>query len=92
MIPDRQLTVPPGRIVRTGYVEIFSVRPACRERMAVGDVGAAFQKVLQAGPDQHFPCPYGHWELNTFVIMDGRHEWLARIMHGNSHILVAWLE
>ncbi len=91
-MPDRHLAVPPGTVVRTGYVDIFRVRPACRERMAVGDVGAAFQKVLQAGKDQFYPCPFGYWSLSDFILVDGRHEWLARIMHGNTHILVAWLE
>ena len=92
MLPDRHFAVPPGHIVRTAYVDVFGVRIACRERMAVGDVAEAFQKLLRAGCDQPFPCPNGHWEHRTFVIDDGRHEWLASIMLGKTHILVAWLD
>jgi hypothetical protein len=90
--PDRSMLVKPGQIVRTGYVDVFKVRLASRERMAVGDVDRAFQRVLQAGADSQFPCPNGRWDGDTFVIHDGRHAWLASVMLGKSHILVAWIE
>jgi hypothetical protein len=91
-IVDRSLTVPPGAIVRTGYVDVFKIRLACRERMAVGDVGAAFQKRLQIGPAQSWPPPNGHWDGDTFVIEDGRHEWIAAVMLGQTYLFVAWLD
>lgn len=87
---DRSLLVPEGHLVRTGYVDVFAVRLACRERMSVGDIDRAYQKRLQAGSGSPFPCPNGHWEGDTFVIHDGRHEWLAAVALGHSHILVAW--
>lgn len=90
--PDRSLIVKPGQIVRTGYVDVFQCRLACRERMAVGDVDRAYQRVLQRGEDCSWPCPNGHWEGDRFIIEDGRHEWTASVMLGKSHILVAWIE
>lgn len=93
---DRSIAVPSGYIVKTGYVDVFRVRLASRERMAVGDVDRAFQKRLQLGDLQPFPPPNGYWEEGicgkTFVINDGRHEWVATVMLGHTHILVAWLE
>jgi hypothetical protein len=90
---DRSISVPAGHLVRTGYVEIHKVRLACRERMAVGDVDRAFQKRLQLGTDQPFPCPNGIWdEDGWFVIYDGRHEFVACLMLGLTHLLVAWVE
>lgn len=89
---DRAMAVPAGWIVKTGYVDVFRVRLACRERMAVGDVGNAYQKRLQAGSSQPWPCPNGEWDGDTFVLHDGRHEWVASVMLGHSHLLVAWLE
>lgn len=72
IVEDRSMRVPPGHIVCTRHIPIFSVRLACRERMAVGDVAAAFQKSLQLGHFEPFPCPVGHWGGNDFVIVDGR--------------------
>lgn len=90
--PDRSLAVPPGHIVVTGYVDVFRVRLACRERMAVGDVDRAYQRRLQMGDRQEWPCPNGRWDGETFTILDGRHEWLSAVMLGQTHILVAWVE
>lgn len=92
MRQDRSLIVKPGQQVRTGYVAIFDCVLACRERMAVGDVDRAFQRVLQLGDNSMWPCPNGHWEAGRFVIEDGRHEFVASLMLGKSHILVAWIE
>lgn len=89
---DRTLSVPPGAVVKTAYVDIWRVRLACRERMAVGDVGESYQKILQLGDRSRFPCPNGHWEGDEFVIHDGRHEFVASLMLGKTHILVAWVD
>lgn len=91
-IPDRSLSVPLGSTVRSGYVDVFHVRLACRERMAIGDMDRAYQKRLQAGPEQPWPCPHGHWDGDTFVIVDGRHEWLACVALGYDTMLVAWID
>jgi hypothetical protein len=60
--------------------------------MSVGDVDRAFQKLLQAGAESPFPCPNGTWDGDEFVIADGRHEYIAALMLGKTHILVAWLD
>jgi hypothetical protein len=77
--PDRALIVQPGHIVRTAYVD-------------VGDVDRAFQRVLQLGESSMWPCPNGHWDGERFVIEDGRHEYIASLMLGRTHLLVAWTE
>lgn len=89
---DRSFLVPQGATVQTGYVPLHKVRLACRERMAVGDVAAAYQKRLQWGEQQPFPCPNGEWEGEAFVIHDGRHEYVAALMLGFEALLVAWID
>lgn len=89
---DRSIAVPPGRLIRTGYVSVWDVRLACRERMAIGDVKGAFERRLQLGDHQPWPCPRGEWQGDEFVIIDGRHEYVAALMLGQDHILVAWPE
>ncbi|HEY8356088.1 MAG TPA: hypothetical protein VIL30_01400 [Ramlibacter sp.] len=89
---DRAVLVPAGQIIKTARVGVWKCRLANRERMAVGDVGAAFQKILQLGDSSMWPCPNGHWEGDEFVIHDGRHEYVASVMLGREEILVAWLE
>lgn len=91
-IIDRSIAVPAGAIVRTGYLDVHKVRLACRERMAVGDVDRAYQRRLQLGDQQPFPCPNGSRDGDMFVIQDGRHEYVASLMIGYSTILVAWVE
>jgi hypothetical protein len=93
MIEDRSIAVPPGHIVKTGYVSVWNVEFSCRDRMSVGDVDRAFQKRLQLGDHQPWPPPRGHWHLNNrFIIEDGRHEYLAALMLGIEYLLVAWTE
>lgn len=93
MREDRSMIVPPGSIVKTAYVSISAIELACKERMAVGDVDRAYQKRLQMAPDQPWPPPLGHWGTpHSFVIEDGRHEYVAALMLGCSHLLVAWME
>lgn len=92
MAHDRSIRVPGGNRIHTDYVNVFAVRLECRDRMAVGDVAAAYDKCLQLGRDEQFPCPTGYWEGETFVLLDGRHHWIASIMLGKTHILVAWIE
>jgi hypothetical protein len=90
---DRGMAVPPGHVVRTGYVAIERIVLGCRDRMAVGDVEAAYRKRLQLGDHQPWPCPRGVWrEDGRFEIHDGRHEVVAALMLGCEHVLVAWEE
>ena len=89
---DRSLAVPPGQTIRTGYVHIDQIRLACRARMAVGDVNGAYQRRLQLGDHQPWPCPRGEWDGERFVVIDGRHDVVAATMLGQEWILVAWPE
>jgi hypothetical protein len=89
---DRSLTVPPGAKVITGYVPIHKIRMECRDRMAVGDVEIAFRRQLQLGQDQRWPPPTGHWDGDTFILVDGRHQYAASLLIGLEHLFVAWLE
>jgi hypothetical protein len=90
--PDRHMAIPAGYLVITGYVSVEKVRLGCRDRMSVGDVETAYRKLLQLGDQQPFPCPNGEWDGDTFVIHDGRHEYVASLMLGKNYILVAWIE
>lgn len=79
---DRSMAIPPGALVRTGYVPINAVDLACRDRMSMGDVERAYQKRLQLGDRQSWPPPRGQWAGDRFVIVDGRHEFVAALMLG----------
>ena len=91
---DRSLAVPPGRYVVTGYVETAALKLANRARMAVGDVDLAYQRRLQLGDHQPWPCPRGEWEgepfASRFVVIDGRHDAVAAMMLGQDFVLCAW--
>lgn len=89
---DRSMLVPPGKVVKTAYVDIWKIRMACRDRMAVGDVAGAYQKLLQLGDNSAWPCPNGVWDGDTFCLHDGRHEYIAALMLGRTHLLVAWIQ
>jgi len=85
------MLVPTGALILTRYVEIDAVKLACRERMSMGDLEVAYRKIVQLGEHEQWPCPVGHWEDNRFVITDGRHQFVAALMLGRTHILVAWI-
>jgi hypothetical protein len=86
------MAVPPGHLVRTGYVAVEQVTLACRDRMTPGDVKLAYERLLQLGDHQPWPAPRGHWQDDRFVIADGRHQFVASLMLGKSHIFVAWID
>jgi len=89
---DRSISVPPGQIIRTGYVSTDLVTMACRDRMTPGDVKQAYDRLIQMGDHQPHPSPYGYWHGPRFVIIDGRHQFISSLMLGKTHILVAWLD
>ena len=91
MAEDRTLLVPAGAIVRSGYARTDRIRLECTDRMAVGDVEAAYRRRLQLGASQPWPPPIGRWDGDTFVVTDGRHEVVAAIMLGFREILVGWV-
>jgi hypothetical protein len=91
---DRTIRVPPGQVVKTTYVPVERVKMACRDRMPVGDVGAAYNALIQAEGCAVYPTPIGYFEddSDTFVLIDGRHAFIAMLMLGYSHILVSYLQ
>lgn len=93
---DRTMLVPPNHVVRSGWVDIHRIRLACDTRMSVGDVSDAYAKVLHNGAaNGAWPPPFGEWdreEEGVFILLDGRHEMLARLMHGQKKLFIAWLE
>lgn len=92
---DRSMAIPPNHVVRTAYIDVWQVKMACRERMSFGDIKNAYEKRLQLGSDNPWPCPRGEWEgeegNSRFIIIDGRHEYLATLALGHQYILVAWV-
>lgn len=58
----------------------------------MGDIDRSYQQQLQLGASQMWPPPVGKWEGETFVIYDGRHQWIAAVALGNESIFVAWKE
>ncbi len=89
---DRSMVVPPGATVRTGYVPVEDVVLACKERMDIAAVEKAMQRRMAIAPAQPWPCPVGEWADNRFRLHDGRHDYLAALALGCTHILVAWVE
>ncbi|WP_108459208.1 hypothetical protein [Devosia naphthalenivorans] len=88
---DRGMVVPSGATVCTGYVPTADIIMACRDRMAIGDVERSMQRRMACAPDQPWPCPVGEWRGDRFAIFDGRHEFIAALMLGVEHVLVAWI-
>lgn len=87
------MVVPPGSKVITDYVPIEDVVLACRDRMQPSDVERAMQRIMSCAPASPWPCPVGQWrEDKRFAVHDGRHQAVAALMLGHSHILVAWVD
>lgn len=94
---DRSLLVGPGQLVVTGWIDIDLVVLGCRAPMAVGDVGDKWRELLQRRDHAAWPPPVGFWRpagdnpRRRFVITDGRHEYVAALMHGRERLFVAWV-
>jgi hypothetical protein len=91
---DRSLVIAPGEVVVTGWVEIDRIVLGCRDRVSPGDVKEKWTELLQRGGKAAWPPPVGHWSPDRvwFVVTDGRHEYLAALMHGQETLFVAWVE
>lgn len=87
---ERSIELPPGWTITTGYVAIDTARLGCRDRMAIGDVEHSMRRLLELGASQPWPCPRGYWDHDRFVIVDGRHQYVAALLLGHEHLLVAW--
>jgi hypothetical protein len=90
---DKTIAVPPGQVVRTGYVPIDDIVLGCKERMSIGDVLDKYELVKQNAPNAIFPAPMGGWVMDgRFVVEDGRHLIEGYRLNGYTHVLVMWLE
>ena len=90
---DRSLCVQPKEVVKTAWINIDLCVLGNRTRMTPEAVEKKWRMLLQQGEGARWPCPNGYWrEDGRFVVCDGRHEYLASLMHGREQLLVAWLE
>jgi hypothetical protein len=88
-------TVPEGHTVATGYVPIHDV--VCHSRyghqLYPAEIERAYRRQLAIGSDQLWPPPTGYRRPDgRFVLTDGRNRYVAALMLGTEHLLVAWLE
>jgi hypothetical protein len=86
--------VPAGHVVATGYVAIQDV--VCRvdpsHQLNPAAVERSYREQLASDGAQAWPPPTGHWrDDGRFVLTDGRHRYVASLMLGMTHLLVAWL-
>jgi hypothetical protein len=89
---DRSFIVPRGATVASAWIQHHIIRFAHHGAIAIGDVERAFQRVLHRGPENGgWPPPVGYWDGGTFVLCDGRHEFIASLMHGQCELFVAWV-
>ncbi len=86
--------VPPGHVVRTGYVPIHDVichAPPGRQLLPA-EVERAYRRQLEIGDQQAWPPPTGYWRTDhRFVLTDGRNRFVACLMLGVEYFFVAWL-
>ena len=85
------MCVRPDQIVRTAWVEIDCCVLGCRVRMSPEAVGKKWRRLLNLGDCSPYPTVVGHWRDERFVVCDGRHEYLAALMHGRERLFVSWL-
>jgi hypothetical protein len=88
---DKSISVPAGSKVLTEYVHIDKIRLGCKSPMSIGDVKEKYELVKQNAPASLFPAPMGEWKEDRFVIIDGRHTYVAYLMMGYEYVLVSWL-
>jgi hypothetical protein len=86
--------VPAGHVLRYGYAEHGSI--------AFEQYGGIYWPAVEqwlghyvdgGGGAQPAHAPMGYWRSDErFVILDGRHRYVAAVIAGFQHILVCWLE
>ena len=89
---DRSMLVGPGKVVKTGYALIDDIILDCKASLSIGHIERAYNKRIQLGDSQPWTCPVGYWQDGRFHITDGRHDFVACLILGLPHILVAWIE
>jgi hypothetical protein len=89
---DRSLSVRPGQIVKTAWIDINLCILGNRSQMSPAAVEKKFQRLLCQGDNACWPPIVGEWAAERFVVLDGRHEFLASLMMGRTKLFVAWLD
>ncbi len=86
--------VPVGHVVRTGYVPIHDVvcHAPVGHQLLPAEVERAYRRQLELKDQQPWPPPTGYWRQDhRFVLTDGRNRFVASLMLGVEHLLVAWV-
>lgn len=91
-VVDRSMCVRPDQNVRTAWININVCELGNRSRMSPEAVEAKYRRLLCMGDDAPWPPIVGHWEQDKFIVMDGRHEFVASLMLGRTRLLVCWVE
>lgn len=89
---DKSLSVPPGQKVVVDYVHVDNVVLACKDKMCIASVKEKYELILQNAPNSIYPTPIGEWRGDKFVLIDGRHTFVAYVINGYQWVLVSWLE
>jgi hypothetical protein len=86
--------IPAGHVVQTGYVPTQDVicHAPFGHQLLPAEVERAYRRQLELGDQQAWPPPTGYWTADhRFVLTDGRNRFVACLMLGVEHLLVAWL-
>lgn len=86
--------VPPGYVVRYGYVRFGQVDFANHSGLYKPAIDRHIETLVAgaAGGGQPMNAPSGFWRDGAFIITHGRHRFLAAVIVGFEHILIRWLE
>jgi hypothetical protein len=86
--------VPAGHTVETGYLPIHDVvcLASFGHQLYPAEVERAYRDRLELDGAQAWPPPTGYRRADgRFVLTDGRNRYVAALMLGVEHLLVAWL-
>lgn len=83
---------PPGWTEASGYVEMGRITLGDDGRMDPAAVRDKYQSLIHLTPTGSHPSPpmIGYWRGDTFVIVDGRHTFVALVLLGYRTFLVRW--
>jgi hypothetical protein len=91
--PWAGVDVPPGHVVATAYVPLRNVvcPVSFGHQLYPAEVERAYVRQPALEGHQPWPPPTGYWDGGRFVLTDGRNRFVAALMLGVEHLLVAWL-
>lgn len=88
---DRSLRISRNQWVRTDWIPIDACSMGNRDRMSPEAVESKYRRLLCMGDDAPWPPIIGRWDKDRFVILDGRHEYIASLMLGREKVFVCWI-